>query len=1268
MTIGVLIAAGILLLQFRGIFYGQTRLAQEEVVGTFAEDIENIVDKISLFSGNATFVYHPAIKGYKLTVKSNTVLIYDKMSKKTASFTKTSVNLQDMTFEDSEVIYIKKDEDKVYILKSLEEITREYLTDCDSQCKAQFGASSSGICRGVGSSPIGMLHVCGTKICDENGNEIYLKGIQVDWNERVKKQGTTSVGSSPDESWFTTEDVKRIKEAGGNVMEIHQVWLPHVMPQRDVINEDYFRIWIDKWVLWCEENQIYCPITLADIDPRVTYKTPSWILDKYPQPWDSETYHQANIDFYDLDNTLQNDNRQNFIKLWKFIANRYKDKKYVMFGLVNEPMCGNTLMNSALSQKLGPLYSTFMEQVVDAIRSTGANQIILIDRPYVWYLSNVHPVNRDNIVWEDHLYVTQNRDINEFKSEAYDKTQRFVYDLGKPLFFGEYGIDPHDIVKPGQIYASNWKTIIAEEVTYLDSLSLCGIQWHQWGALEGEYYDFVYDFFTQDDSDYIIQTVLGGSTTTVESSSFKDKVLWESSGKIADFDLGLGKEQCEGYAEDVTSFFKTSPQSIKIVISDHLNQDRSLISLRKDLMSFSDFSKYPDLYMSVWVMIPDQEHFHRSGSMNLGRFPWEWWRDSNDDAWNFRTGTNIQFRESGDKWFTVGASKEYVPTLEKTTIFPSTDLFKTWEYGKWFRIQWHVRRSTDPNIGFLETWVDDTLVGKRYYGKTAYNDEWDHSTALMLRINTYVTSIPPEFFDTTVTAYFDDIVVATDYVPLSYYPGKSNGVGSCQSGETSIGQNDCPDGQFCCCSRAVSSSCDSQCKAQFGTSSSGICEESVISGKNLAVIPDDWEATYNGGPQIYAFDYNDYRTVAPSIRIDGHVSGDVNRWREVDRHGGISVKPGDRIIYKVWVKTEPSLFGNVRGGYACFDLYGPSGNLWEICPGGDYSKYVYDPAWRWQSGYQFVSYNTPQWTQLILDYVVTDFYFTTKMDGTVLPYPQQANAIIPWVSMHQDDLSQIGEGSGWFSDAELYINPTSGGSATCQSDEFSIGQDDCPLDQTCCCSVIQTSGNNLADIPDDWDVGLYGLNTFIDDTVLHDGHQSIRLDRYATDPDYNAAREVNPYEHGPWPSPYRDYLVNPGDHIVFKCWIKVTSPPPAGASLNDYSGARIGIDLNGVQMMPHNGDTILGRVCLHGVSSPTLPETDQGTIENYVHFDEVGWQHRTIDLIVPDTTYYHDEYRDISISGTKISQFGPWLQVWGTKGNQEPSSGWFADCELYINP
>ena len=345
----------------------------------------------------------------------------------------------------------------------------------------------------VYSSPL--LHVCEqdeTKLCDGNGNEVYLKGIQVDWNERRNENG----------KWFTFGDVGRLKEAGGNIMEIHIERWKELMPERDICDETYFENWLNKWVSWCEKNKIYCIINIQNCEYSKEwgqYKCPQWLVEgKYNPPYDEAVWEQANVDFFDLDNPLHDDNRQSFINLWKFVAERYKNNPYIMFGLMNEPLCGNSLMNGYWSEHIGRNYSSYMEQVVYEIRDTGAEQIIFIDRPFIWYLYNVHPVDRENIVWEDHLYVTQNTDIEEWKDYMDGKVQRFVYDFGKPLFIGEYGTD--NPIKP-----TNWQDALSAEVSYLKTKPLCGQQWHHWGALNGEYYDN----FNAEESEWILQTVLG---------------------------------------------------------------------------------------------------------------------------------------------------------------------------------------------------------------------------------------------------------------------------------------------------------------------------------------------------------------------------------------------------------------------------------------------------------------------------------------------------------------------------------------------------------------------------------------------------------------------------------------------------------------------------------------------------------------------------------------------------------------------------------------
>lgn len=179
---------------------------------------------------------------------------------------------------------------------------------------------------------------------------------------------------------------------------------------------------------------------------------------------------------------------------------------------------------------------------------------------------------------------------------------------------------------------------------------------------------------------------------------------------------------------------------------------------------------------------------------------------------------------------------------------------------------------------------------------------------------------------------------------------------------------------------------------------------------NLAVIPSGWNlrdlghldssVTYNGNP---------------SIRIDGPPTA-ANPYREVDTYGVIPVKPGDHLVFKVWIKTAPSTSGGGGGALMGLDLFGPSGRLWEVVPGT--TTNFNDPGYGWQGAYQWVPYNT-DWTLRTLDFYVPTLNFTTTDGGSPVP-PQQVNGFVAWMYMHNEQDA----GAGYFADAELYINPS----------------------------------------------------------------------------------------------------------------------------------------------------------------------------------------------------------------------------------------------------
>ena len=151
-----------------------------------------------------------------------------------------------------------------------------------------------------------------------------------------------------------------------------------------------------------------------------------------------------------------------------------------------------------------------MEQITDSIRSTGATQPIIIDIPYLWDHNNrftADPVNRDNITWEAHAYGSVwEPDLGSFKTYINTCVQKFVNDYGKPLFIGEYGINPITSIRIQN--GIDWETIIENEVTFLDDLSLAGRQFYCWDFMNGEYGVFCGESdLTVDESDWIIQTI-----------------------------------------------------------------------------------------------------------------------------------------------------------------------------------------------------------------------------------------------------------------------------------------------------------------------------------------------------------------------------------------------------------------------------------------------------------------------------------------------------------------------------------------------------------------------------------------------------------------------------------------------------------------------------------------------------------------------------------------------------------------------------------------
>ena len=222
----------------------------------------------------------------------------------------------------------------------------------------------------------------------------------------------------------------------------------------------------------------------------------------------------------------------------------------------------------------------------------------------------------------------------------------------------------------------------------------------------------------------------------------------------------------------------------------------------------------------------------------------------------------------------------------------------------------------------------------------------------------------------------------------------------------------------------------------------------------------------------------------------------------------------------------------------------------------------------------------------------------------------------------------------------------------------------------CLLNVIHADNTNLAPIDPsyghayNWMVGWYSNDVWDYSTEYVSGMPSVEIMPIGNSGNSACECDLSGNSNN---YPYTDVPVVPGDTVLFSAWIQISG----GNYSTPYAGARIGVDLNAVCWNAQCSAYV--RVNLYGLSSPTYPDSDSGTIQNYVQVGTSGWVERTISFTVPSAYFSYDYYSGQSLSslsggGTtqlQISQIGCWMQVWGT--GAETSTAWFTDTSLTIS-
>lgn len=202
-----------------------------------------------------------------------------------------------------------------------------------------------------------LLSVNGKNIINKNGQVVTLKGVNI--VNPVKLHCRNK---------FNKELFKEISDTKSNVIRIP------VNPESWLQDEDYMWRYLDSAVKWAGEYDMYVIIDLHFIGNIVT-----GVGEQMP----------------DIDSP-----KDFTYSFWEKVSTHFKDVPNVLFEIYNEPndISENTWRKCA-------------SDIVDIIRSTGANQIIIVSGTEYssnlsWVINN--PIDSHNIAYACHIYPGNN--------------------------------------------------------------------------------------------------------------------------------------------------------------------------------------------------------------------------------------------------------------------------------------------------------------------------------------------------------------------------------------------------------------------------------------------------------------------------------------------------------------------------------------------------------------------------------------------------------------------------------------------------------------------------------------------------------------------------------------------------------------------------------------------------------------------------------------------------------------------------------------------
>ena len=322
------------------------------------------------------------------------------------------------------------------------------------------------------SVPEGFLRADGRLITDGDGNQVLLRGVNVNQLVDFYQPRADVAATRP----LTEDDFIRIAAQGFNVVRLNLSWSA-LEPERGEFDAGYVER-VTEAVGWAKQHGVRVVLDMHQdswfngateegtvcrpgTDPMWGYDgAPAWatITDAAPRcqfqgrdisPAGNRAFQHFYFDTDGVQDAL--------VETWGRLAEVFADEPTVAgYDLLNEPGFGETAPVTT-SLLLGRYY----DRAIEAIRAAGAPQIVFVEPSILWsglgFDSGPTPGFTDdrNIVFSPHLYaesLTMDRSLGIPPIVGMDRqfvlAQRVADEYGAPLWSGEYGYwgDDADVV------------------------------------------------------------------------------------------------------------------------------------------------------------------------------------------------------------------------------------------------------------------------------------------------------------------------------------------------------------------------------------------------------------------------------------------------------------------------------------------------------------------------------------------------------------------------------------------------------------------------------------------------------------------------------------------------------------------------------------------------------------------------------------------------------------------------------------------------------